>query len=120
MALQLNLTTTPVGIPLPESYARIEFVRLLGSDALIAVKFYANAEARQSDSQAIDQRSYQTSVASLSVGALNAPRDTGEVDADGNPIILAAPDPALVIDNPLQNAYLWLKQHHDFADALDV
>mgnify|MGYP003118829011 CR=1 FL=1 len=119
MALQLNLTTTPVGIPLPESYARIEFVRLLGSDALIAVKFYANAEARQSDSQEIDQRSYQTSVASLSVGALNAPRDTGEVDADGDPI-LAAPDPALVIDNPLQNAYLWLKQHHDFADALDV
>ena len=119
MALQLNLTTTPVGIPLPEAYARIEFVRLLRSDALIAVKFYANAEARQSDSQEIDQRSYQTSVVSLSVGALNAPRDTGEVDADGNPI-LAAPDPALVIDNPLQNAYLWLKQHHDFADALDV
>jgi len=118
MALQLDLTTTPVGIPLPESYARIEFIRLLGSDVLIAVKFYANAEARQSDAQEVDQRSYQTSVASLSVGALNA-LDTGEVDVDGNPI-LAARDPALVIDNPVQNAYLWLKQHHDFADALDV
>lgn len=119
MALQLDLATTPVGIPLPNSYARIEFVRLLSADALIAVKFYANAEARQSDAQEVDQRSYQTSVASLSVGALNAPRDTGEVDADGNSI-LAAPDPVLVIDNPVQNAYMWLKQQHDFADALDV
>tara|TARA_E500000178_G_C16721035_1_gene617211 strand:- start:246 stop:605 length:360 start_codon:yes stop_codon:yes gene_type:complete len=119
MALQLDLTTTPVGIPLPEAYARIEFIRVLEKNVLISVKFYADAAARQADAQEIDQRSYQTSVASLSVGALNAPRDTGEVDADGNPI-LTAPDPALVIDNPLQNAYLWLKQHSDFKDALSV
>lgn len=58
MALQLPLIDSAVGYNFPESYARVMSIRGFKEDSLIAVNFYADAQARLDGKQPVKQMEF--------------------------------------------------------------
>jgi hypothetical protein len=69
MALKLNLEMTPIGVPLPEAYARIVDVGGNLRELLVMVDVYATEGARQSLAKTIERRRHSVDPAEL-VGPL--------------------------------------------------
>lgn len=66
MALKLNLAQTPIGIALPEAYARISNYDGSKSELLVRVAVYATADARGADARPIESRQHSLDPATLS------------------------------------------------------
>lgn len=69
MALQLNLTTSNIGLALPDAYARVTEVRSDKVHTTVMVEMHATASARQMGAVAIGQRMLRFNTANLQ-GAL--------------------------------------------------
>lgn len=90
MALQLDLATSGVGLPIKKAYARVNMMRGDKDVFLVHVVYYANADARQNNATLVQEKSFFAPASDLTSGT-----------------------------NPLEMAYEWLKTQPDFAGAID-
>lgn len=88
MAFLICLEETSIGIPLPNSYARITMMRCDNSESMIQVSHYANEAARRNGAQPIDSRCYTAPASELQPGP-----------------------------NPIAIAYAWLRTQPEYAGA---
>ena len=91
MALIINLSETPFGIPIPNAYARISLLRADKHGLLLQVSHYATEAAAKANASPILDRTEFAPTAEL------------------------APGP-----NPLAIGYAWLKQQPGYADSKDT
>ena len=91
MALIINLSETPFGIPIPNAYVRLSMLRADKDGLLLQVSHYASERAARSGAQSIMERT------------LNAP--TAELQPGVNPIAIG---------------YAWLKRQPGYADSHDA
>ena len=91
MALIINLSETPFGIPIPNAYARLSMLRADKEGLLLQVSHYANEQAARSGAQSIMERTLSAPTAELQPGA-----------------------------NPVAIGYAWLKQQPGYAESHDA
>jgi hypothetical protein len=90
MALTTSLAETNIGIPLPDTYARITLLRCNKEQCLMQISHYASADARHANAQPVYDRTVFAPTADLQPGA-----------------------------DPLAIAYVWLKAQPEYAEAVD-
>jgi hypothetical protein len=91
MALQVDLQDTDIGIPVPETYARIANLKINGDGFSIHVEYFATEEARQQRLMRVYAQAFYGQLDEFPAG-----------------------------DNPVASAYLWLKEQDEFQSALDI
>ena len=68
MALTISLNETNIGIPLPDTYARITLLRCDKEQCLMQISHYANADARQANASPVYDRTFMAPTSELQPG----------------------------------------------------